>query len=272
MTFRAPFDFRDESMALFDLVAAQGDDGFDVVTQFRGWTIDDVLVHLHFWNVGADLAVQDGEAFDCFYAPMARAVEGKQPLPPLERAYFDGLRGRALLDAWRRQVTEMTERFATADPKRRVSWAGPPMSVRSSISARLMETWAHGQAVYDVLGIDRVDTDRIKSITVLGMNTFGWSFSNRKLEVPPHPPRVTLTAPSGAIWSWNESNGDGSIEGTATEFCQVIAQVRNVADVKLRVVGETAMRWMEIAQCFAGPPRRPPAPGKRFRVKQKGVA
>ena len=38
------------------------------------------------------------------------------------------------------------------------------MSARSSISARLMETWAHGQAVYDRLGVVRVDTDRIRNI------------------------------------------------------------------------------------------------------------
>ena len=38
------------------------------------------------------------------------------------------------------------------------------MSARSSISARLMETWAHGQEVYDHLGVVRVDADRIKAL------------------------------------------------------------------------------------------------------------
>lgn len=298
MSFQEPLDFRDESMALFELVASHGDGVFEIVTQFRGWTVDDVLTHLHFWNVAADLALRDEEAFRRLYARTAEALARKQPLPPLERGYFDGLCGRALLEAWRRQVLEMTDRFAGADPKQRVSWAGPPMSVRSSISARLMESWAHGQAVYDVLGVERVDRDRIRSIAVLGVNTFAWSFANRKLEVPAVPPRVTLTAPSGATWSWNESTAmraparssmkqeslgdqpartarirqdcdtESSIEGTATGFCQVVAQVRNVADVDLRIVGETATRWMEIAQCFAGPPRTPPPPGKRFRVQR----
>ena len=31
-----------------------------------------------------------------------------------------------------------------------MKWFGPDMSVLSSISARLMETWAHDQAVYDL--------------------------------------------------------------------------------------------------------------------------
>lgn len=266
MAFQEPLDFRDESLALHDLVASHGDEVFSTVTQFRGWTVEEVLTHLHFWNVGADIAVDDGASFQSFYAPISGALESKQPLPPIERAYFGELRGVRLLEAWRRRIIAMAERLAQCDPKQRVQWAGPPMSLRSSMSARLMETWAHGQAVYDVLGVDRVGTDRIRSIAVLGVNTFGWSFSNRRLEIPPVPPRVTLTAPSGAVWTWNESSEECSIEGSATEFCQVVTQVRNIGDVNLQVLGDAAQRWMEIAQCFAGPPRRPPAAGTRFRV------
>ena len=70
----------------------------------------------------------------------------------------------------------MADRFAAADPKLRVKWVGPDMSVRSSISARLMETWAHAQAVYDVLGKQRDATDRLKNVAVIGINTFGWTF------------------------------------------------------------------------------------------------
>ena len=50
------------------------------------------------------------------------------------------------------------------------------MSVRSSISARLMETWAHGQEVYDVLGVLRVNSDRIRNIAHLGINNLPDSY------------------------------------------------------------------------------------------------
>ena len=43
------------------------------------------------------------------------------------------------------------------------------MSARSAISARQMETWAHGQEVFDVLGADREEHDRIRNIVVLGL-------------------------------------------------------------------------------------------------------
>jgi uncharacterized protein (TIGR03084 family) len=139
------------------------------------------------------------------------------------------------------------------------------MSVRSSITARLMETWAHGQAVYDVLGQMRSDTDRLKNIAVLGINTFGWTFANRGIAVPAVIPTVRLTAPSRAIWEWGPPKADNLVEGSAVEFCQVVTQVRNIEDTALRVVGATAAHWMSIAQCFAGPPEDPPAPGSRFR-------
>jgi hypothetical protein len=32
------------------------------------------------------------------------------------------------------------------------------------------------------------------------------------------------------------------------------------------VKGETAQRWMAIAQCFAGPPNDPPAKGTRHKA------
>jgi uncharacterized protein (TIGR03084 family) len=138
------------------------------------------------------------------------------------------------------------------------------MSVRSSITARLMETWAHGQEVYDVLGVVRVNKDRIKNVAVLGMNTFGWTFANRGLEVPADAPYVKLTAPSGEVWEWNSPSTTNFVEGSAAEFCQVVTQTRNIADTRLRVVGETAERWMSIAQCFAGPPEEPPGQGSRY--------
>jgi uncharacterized protein (TIGR03084 family) len=160
----------------------------------------------------------------------------------------------------------MADRFAAADPKQRVVWFGPDMSVRSSITARLMETWAHGQAIYDLLVRRRVDSDRIKNIVVIGINTFGWTFTNRGLAVPANRPSLRLTAPSGALWEW-DGDTTNVIEGSAVEFCQVVAQTRNIDDVGLRVVGDTAKSWMAMAQCFAGPPEDPPAPGTRFMQK-----
>jgi uncharacterized protein (TIGR03084 family) len=197
---------------------------------------------------------------------VSAGIANGRGLPEIAAEWLQGLRGRALLETWRDFYREMAGHFGEADPKRRVKWAGPDMSVRSSISARLMETWAHGQEIYDILGVERVNGDRIRNIAHLGMNTFGWTFANRGLDVPTVRPYVRLTAPSGDVWEWNDPNEADRVEGDASEFCQVVTQVRNVADTKLSVVGETATRWMSIAQCFAGAVADPPPPGTRFRV------
>ena len=121
-----------------------------------------------------------------------------------------------------------------SDPKRRLPWFGPDMGVRMFTTARLMETWAHGQEVYDLMRVERTHTDRIKHIATIGMKTFGWTFVNRGLEVPGAPPYVRLVAPSGEIWEWNEPSESERISGDAVDFCQVVTQGRNIADTPAR--------------------------------------
>jgi uncharacterized protein (TIGR03084 family) len=256
-------DFREESEALYELLAPLKDEDFEQTTQFKKWKINDVLTHLHMWNYAADLTLKDSEAFGKLLQEVAtHVVEGS--LRDFENTWIKGLKGRALLEEWHTFCLAMSDRYGAANPKTRVKWAGPDMSVRSKITARLMETWAHGQEVYDVLGVVRVDKDRIKNIAMLGVNTFGWTFMCRGLEVPQPVPYLKLTAPSGDTWEWNEPSEDERVEGSATEFCQVVAQVRSIADTSLQVKGDVATRWMSMAQCFAGPPEEPPAPGTRF--------
>lgn len=256
-------DFRDESEAIHALLSPLADADYEKPTLFKGWTIDEVLRHLHVWNIAADLALSDAEAFRAFLGQMAAGIRGGH-LPDFEKQYLEGLSGTKLRDAWIAQVREMTPRFANADPKMRVLWVGPDMSVISSITARLMESWAHAQAVYDALGADRVDADRIGNIVRLGVNTYGWTFKNRKEEPPGPMPRLKLAAPSGAVWEYGE--GEDLIEGSASEFCQVVTQCRNIGDTSLKVSGPVATRWMAIAQCFAGPPQDPPPVGARHKA------
>jgi uncharacterized protein (TIGR03084 family) len=261
-------DFRQENEALYELLSGLDGNDFATATQFKGWTINQIMVHLHLWNRAADLALADESAFLLFTESLrnwAKAKKGSMRLFELEQV--QGLQGKALVDAWRAYYEPMASRFESAEPKQRVKWVGPDMSVRSSITARLMETWAHGQAIYDILGVARENKDRIKNIVVLGINTYGWAFQVRGLTPPEPKPYVKLEAPSGEIWAWGEVN-ENRIEGKAEEFCQVVTQTRNIADVNLMVKGETAEVWMKNAQCFAGGAEPPPAPKSRFMVKK----
>ncbi|MGD2133385.1 MAG: TIGR03084 family metal-binding protein [Maricaulaceae bacterium] len=253
-------DFRAESQALDALLTPVDPARFDEPTQFKGWTINDVLQHLTFWNMMAELQLTDEERLS---ALLGEIMSGGRSIREFENAHLRGLKGAELLTAWRGGYEATADAFASADPKQRLKWAGPEMSARSSITARLMETWAHGQEVYDHLGVARENKDRIKNIVVLGVNTYGWTFKVRG-ETPPEPmPFVKLTAPSGEVWTFGEESDVERIEGRAEEFCQVVTQTRNIADTALFVTGPNATRWMAIAQCFAGGPEDPPPPGTR---------
>jgi len=256
-------DFLDESLALAVILEPLDGAGFGQQTLFKGWTIDDVIGHLHMFNYAAGLTLESGDEFDTWFAPIAEQMKAGKTLVEIQYGWLDGLAGRRLFDAWRSGCEHTARGYADADPKQRVKWAGPDMSARSSITARQMETWAHGQEVFDVLGQERRDTDRIRNIAHLGVTTHGWTFINRGEEVPDPPAYVRLTAPSGALWEWNEPQADNRVEGTASDFCQVVTQVRNIADTSLRITGHAAQHWMQQAQCFAGPPENPPAPGTR---------
>jgi len=256
-------DFRAECRALHALVAEVPVSRFAEPTQFKGWGIHDILQHLHFWNRMAFLQLDDEPELVRLLKDMARSGASMRAFESTELA---GLEGAELTDAWERQFETTADRFAAADPRARLKWAGPDMSARSSITARLMETWAHGQEVYDHLGRVRRNEDRISNIVTLGVNTFGWTYATRRETPPGEMPYLVLTAPSGAVWTHGRDQAGERIEGLAEEFCQVVTQVRNIADTALSITGPVAADWMSKAQCFAGPPAVPPEPGTRFTV------
>lgn len=259
-------DFRTEVEALAAIVTPLSDAELKTVTQFKGWTIEDVIGHLHIFDHAAGLALESGDKFIAFFGPILKQMTEGKSLREAQYPWLDGLAGQALVARWQETAHRVADAFSTADPKARLKWAGPDMSALSSITARQMETWAHGHEVFDILGKTRVEGDRIRNICHLGVTTFGWTFLNRKEAVPETPPFVRLTGPSGAVWTWGEESSPVSVEGNAVEFAQVVTQTRSFGDTSLETKGPEAEHWMIHAQCFAGPPETPPAKGQRHQV------
>jgi uncharacterized protein (TIGR03084 family) len=231
-------------------------------TAFFAWSVADEIMHLHLIDMFGLQSMTDTEGFGATVkdvrAGQARGIE----LSAQMRERFGRLRPEELRNVWRDTWRSMCDHFAVDDAKRRIPWFGPSMSVRSFASARQMEVWAHGQDIYDVFGVRRKNRDSIRNICDLGVRTFGWSFQNRNEPLPAQAPQVSLTGPSGTVWLWNSGAAE-RIEGSAEDFALVVTQRRNVLDTALVAEGAGAQRWMEIAQCFAGPPETAPAPGAR---------
>tara|TARA_Y100000589_G_scaffold316247_1_gene340789 strand:+ start:364 stop:1194 length:831 start_codon:yes stop_codon:yes gene_type:complete len=260
------YDFRDECNAVYSILENLKEQDYEMPTQFKGWTFNNVIGHLHVWNYAADISLKDGDEWKNFANSALQALGNGSSMNEFEQTITKGIQGPELLSMWKEYYTDMTERFAVADPKKRVKWMGPDMSVRSSISARHMETWAHAQELYDSLGLDRINEDRIKNIVIIGNNTFKWCFTVHKKSLPSIRPYLKLISPSGEIWEYNEFSEEHKIEGLAEEFCQVVTQVRNIQDVNLKLTGSIAEEWMSVAQCFAGGAEQPPKPGTRKKI------
>jgi uncharacterized protein (TIGR03084 family) len=256
-------DLRAEGLELYEFLQQIEDPDWARATAFKNWTVNDVVAHLYF---GDYLGIVSHQSSEEFLHAMAQVKQANSSLVEYTRKWSGGVNAARLRENWYERFVYMCDIFAASDPDMRLTWAGPDMGIKMFATARLMETWAHGWEIYDLLASPRQHTDRIHHIATIGAKTFGWTFANRQIALPGPVPQLQLRAPSGEIWEWHTPQSDNRIRGEAVEFCQVVTQVRNIDDTQLEVVGETAAQWMSIAQCFAGPPEDPPRPGTRGRV------
>lgn len=247
-------DLEAEQAELDSIVAPIMTPEWDKPTPADGWSVRDQIGHLAYFDEVAAEAVLDRDGFGRRLELFRQAfLEGRDPMA----AHLG--RGRSLaagevLAWWRDARHKEIAAFTTLSGAERVPWFGPPMGAVSFVTARLMETWAHGQDVADALGIARVPTSRLRHVAHLGARTLRNSFTVRGEEVPADEVRVELVAPSGEVWTWGPEGAEEHVSGDALDFCLVVTQRRHVADTTLDVRGDAARAWMEIAQAFAGPP------------------
>ena len=256
-------DFKAEADALHALLVTLSDADWARPTLFKRWTTNDIVQHLHAGDLMAAASVAGENPFRQMRAEIQEARDNGLTRVEETRQRLGNPTGRALLDIWYAAMAGLCEKLSAMPPDTRLKWAGPDMGVRMFTTARQMETWAHGQAIYDLMGMTREPTGRLRNIAEIGVRTYGWTFINRQRDVPGPAPYVRLAAPSGGVWEWNDPSTDNIVEGSALEFCQVVTQTRNVADTAIVATGAPAREWMRLAQCFAGPPEEPSAPGLR---------
>ena len=257
-------DLKWEQETLDALVSEISPLAWELLTPGGEWTVKDQICHLAYFDHTARLSATDAEAFNAHVMEIVGQATSMEEISRLTLAKGRAMGVDELIDWWRGERQQLVAALSGLDPKQRLPWYGPPMSARSFATARLMETWAHGQDVYDVLKKRRPASPGLKHIAHLGVTTFGWSFSNRGLEIPETPVRVELTAPSGDIWRWGDETTEASITGPAEAFCLVVTQRRHIDDTALTATGDIARKWMRVAQAFAGPPTTGPAPGERL--------
>ena len=250
-------DLAAEQAALDAVVDGLPEEGWRTPTPAEGWDVRDSIGHLAYFDAAATLAATDPAAFE--ERELGRAIGDRDAYFADVLARPRSLPGAEVLAWWREERTRFARAYRALDAKHRVPWFGPPMSAVSKVSARLMETWAHGQDVVDALGAERPVTDRLRHVAHLAVGARPFSYAVRDMPVDDRPVRVELLAPSGDTWTWGPDDAPDVVQGDALGFCLVLTQRRHRDDVHLEVVGSAANEWIAIGQAFAGPP----GPGRR---------
>jgi uncharacterized protein (TIGR03084 family) len=242
-------DLAAETAGVTNLVAELDEAGWRTPTPAVGWTIGDQISHLAYFDDAAVISATDAERFAAEL--MSDIEKGLTADDVAER--FRDRSGSELLAWFDRSRQQLREVFASLDPAARVPWFGPPMSAASSVTARIMETWAHGQDIADALGADRPGSPRLRHVAHIGVRALPFSFLANGLQVPTEPVRVELTWEND-VWAWGQADAANRVTGPALDFCLLVVQRRHRADTAIEATGALADRWLDIAQAFAGPP------------------
>ena len=254
-------DLAAESAVTRGLVAGLSETGWRTPTPAPGWDIADQIGHLaYFDEVTVRSAVHPAE----FEAELAAAREGVNP--DAIAARFRDRSGAQLLEWFDISRADLLSTFRNLDPRARLPWFGPAMSAASSLTARIMETWAHTQDIADALGVTREPTSRLRHVAHIGVGARAFSYAVHGQALPQVPVRVELTGPDGDLWAWGPADAADRVTGPALDFCLLVTQRRHRDDLALVIEGPAATEWMSIAQAFAGeagtgrPPGTPAEP------------
>jgi uncharacterized protein (TIGR03084 family) len=243
-------DLDAESDVLDALVRDLPDPQWRTDTPSPGWTIAHQIAHLGWTDQAAILAATDPDAFAGVVAALLDgttsvdvAAVTAADRPPAE-----------LLEWWRTGRQRLAAALRAVPEGAKLPWFGPPMGAASMATARLMETWAHGQDVADTLGVTREPTSRLRHVAHIGVRARDYAYVVNGLTPPADEFRVELTAPTGEIWTWGPADAAQRVTGPALDFCLLVTQRRHRDDLAVMATGSDAEQWLAIAQAFAGAP------------------
>lgn len=250
-------DLQAELDALDSIVSPLDEAGWNAQTPAEGWLVRDQIAHIGGTDRVATIAAGEPKRFQNDILTQDRSARAAR-----QQQEASHLSGAELLDWWRSGREAMLQVFWPLDPKARIPWFGPAMSAVSFATARLMETWAHGQDIVDALGLQRDATARLQHVAHIGVRARPFSYLVHQKDMPDDDIRVELVSPAGGLWAWGDTAAANRISGTALDFCLVVTQRRHIADTRLRIEGGAAAEWMSIAQAFAGPAGAGRRPGQ----------
>lgn len=242
-------DLTAEGDRLEALVATLDDAGWHTPTPAAGWDVATQVGHLTWTDEVALRAATDRAAWDAVVVAAVNDPSGFVDDGAAQVAQDPDLSTR-----WQTARRDLARALADHPHGEKMPWFGPPMSAASMATARLMETWAHSLDVHEALGVTPVPTNRIRHVAHLAVRTRDFAFVTHSLTPPAGEFRIDLVAPDGDVWAWGPEDAAQTVTGSALDLCLLATQRVHRADTDLVATGPEADQWLDIAQCFAGPP------------------
>ncbi|MGU3435679.1 TIGR03084 family metal-binding protein [Actinomycetes bacterium M1A6_2h] len=251
-------DLRAEVDALDELVSGADSSDWQADTPAAGWTVAHQIAHLHWTDHVAALtaagAAGDEDATAAFDEVIGAAMAAPDTFVDAACEELATEPITTLLGLWRLGRAQILDVLPRVPDGTKIRWFGPPMSPASMATARIMETWAHGQDVADALGVERTPTARLKHVAHIGARTRDFAYAVHGEPAPAEQFRIELTAPDGDLWAWGPEDAPQRVTGLAVDFCLLVTQRVHRDDVDLEATGDDAAHWLTIAQAFAGAP------------------
>jgi uncharacterized protein (TIGR03084 family) len=239
-------DLEAEQLELQAVVATIDDDAWLTPTPAWGWDVRDTIAHLADTDAMAIDTAQGGP-----YAINDLAAHAASGADVTYHGVLKGRRrsGRDVGAWWVRTSAAERAMLRALEPATRVPW-GIGMRAPSFVTARLMETWAHGLDVRAALGVAAVDTDRLAHVAWLATRALPYAYSVAGREPPAAPIRVEITLASGAIWANGPEAAPDRISGSAGDYCRVFVHRTPAADTNLIIEGDAARSAIAVARAF----------------------
>jgi uncharacterized protein (TIGR03084 family) len=231
-------DLAVEQAVLDDLVSGLDEKQWVTPTPAAGWRIRDQIAHLAmFDDVAVTSLTGGGEAR--FAEIIAAVADG-------ETAFIDTPAGdmssNEVLSAWRQARAGELEAFRRIAPTARVPWGPNLMAAASLCTARLMETWAHGLDCFAALGVEPVDTDRLRHVCHITYQAIPHALVQAGVPMPGTIDDlvVEVSSPGGDTWRFGRPGASNRIDGTAGEFARVGVRRMPLEESTLRAHGPLA--------------------------------
>ena len=251
-------DWYEESWALESVLRPLQPEDWDLPTPAPGWQVRHQVAHLTWTDEALFLALTAPEEFG-----KLRLRVGTDPEAAVSEAAESGAGAapEVILRRWVAGQRRTAQALGHIDPAGRIDWFGPPMGAAAAVSARIMETFAHGQDVRDALGLAPVRSPRLRHIAHLAVAARPYSFAVNGLPAPAEDIRVEL-ASDGDTWTWGPGDAGQRVTGDALDFALLATRRRHREDCAVQASGALADQWLDIVQAYAGPPGDGRKPGE----------